>query len=153
MGLVGKLHRSGIRIYLHLSPAIFRCEIRGLIIRSRRIPLRRIGGIVQLETADKFLALDSQLRYHHLPGDLRPSAVLVMGQEVNVHHIHGIAGIVAVVDGKAHFIPQIHDFLIRGFGEAHAPVLTDQDTLFSIVAVGGHKIPNLFIITPNLDRV
>ena len=153
MGHVGQLHRSGIGIHLHFNPAIFRSDIRGLIIRGCCIPLLLIGGIVQLEVADKFLALDSKLRYHHLSGDLRTPAVLVVGQEVNVHHIHGIAGIVAVVDGKAHFFPDIHDLLVGGFGEAHATVLADQDALLGIVAVGSHKIPDLFIVTPNLDRV
>ena len=153
MGHVGKLHHSGIRIHRHLRPAICLCEIRGLIIPSRCIPLTGVGGIVQLETADKFLALDSQLRHDHLPGDLRTPAVLVVGQEVDVHHIHGIAGIVAVVDGKAHFFPDIHDFLVGSFGEAHGPVLADDDTLLGIVAVGGHKIPDLFIIAPDLGRI
>ena len=153
MGLVGKLHRSGIRVYLHLRPAICLCEIRGLIIRSRCIPLTGVGGIVQLEAIDQFLALNSQLRHDHLPGDLRTPAVLVVGQEVDVHHIHGVAGIVAVVNGKAHFFPDIHDFLVGSFGEAHGPVLADGDTLLGIVAVGGDKIPDLFIIAPDLGRI
>ena len=153
MGHIGQLHRSGIRIHRHLRPAICLCEIRGLIIRSRCIPLTGVGGIVQLEAIDQFLALNSQLRHDHLPGDLRTPAVLVVGEEVDVHHIHGVAGIVAVVDGKAHFFPDIHDFLVGSFGEAHGPVLADDDTLLGIVAVGGDKIPDLFIIAPDLGRI
>ena len=153
MGHVGKLHRSGIRVYLHLRPAICLCEIRGLIIPSRRIPLTGVGGIVQLEAIDQLLALNSQLRHDHLPGDVGASAVLIVGEKVNIHHIHGIAGIVAVVDGKAHFLPSLHDLLVGGLGEARGPVLADDDALLGIVAVGSHKIPDLFIVTPNLDRV
>ena len=151
MGHVGKLHRSGIRIYLHLHPTICLCEIRGLIIPCRRVPLTGVGGIVQLKVTNE--TLNRQFRHDHLPGDVGASAVPIVGEEVDVHHLHGVAGIVAVVNGKAHFLPHLHDLLVGGFREAHAPVLADDDTLLGIVAVGGDKVPFLFTVAPDLDRV